>query len=117
MTETMKYKAAAALMRSRGISGNEQYLPMVYVVGDHIYWFRNVARRAAYCEKKHIETMTIEAAWSIAQPEQPFDKRQVDKHFDQQGEAFGTFLFCDSKVLVNESDVLKYEQPLKQTAI
>lgn len=113
MTETMKYKAAAALMRSRGISGNEQYLPMVYVVGDHIYWFRNVARRAAYCEQKHIETMTIEAAWSIAKPELPFDKKQVDKHFDQQGETYDTFLFCDSDVPANSIDVLKYERPLK----
>ena len=112
MTNTMKYKAAAALIRSRGLSGNEQYLPMVYVVGDHIYWFRNVALRAAYCEQKHIETMTIEAAWSIANPEQPFDKRKVDKNFKQQGDTFDTFLFCDSNVLVNEIDVLKYDQPI-----
>lgn len=113
----MKYKAAAALMLSRGISACKLYLPMVYVVGDHIYWFRNVARRAAYCEQKHIETMTIEAAWSIAKPYQPFDRRQVDKHFNQQGDTFGMFLFCDSNVPVNAIDVLKYEQPLKQTVI
>lgn len=113
MTEKMKYKAAAALMRSRRISANEQYLPLVYVVGDHLYWFRNAARRAAYCDDMRIETMTIEAAWSIAKPELPFDKKQVDKHFDQQGETYDTFLFCDSDVPANSIDVLKYERPLK----
>ena len=112
MTTAMKYKAAAALMRSRAITATEQLLPVVYIVGEHLYWFKNVARRAAYIEKKHIETMTIEGAWSIAKPDQPFDKKQVDKHFDQHGETYGTFLFCDSKVIVNDMEVLKYEQPI-----
>ena len=112
MTNEMRHKAAAALMRSRAITATEKLLPVVYIVGNHLYWFKNVARRAAYCEKKHIETMTIEGAWSIAKPDQPFDKKQVDKHFDQHGDVFGTFLFCDSNVIVNDMEVLRYEQPL-----
>ena len=117
MTEKMKYKAVAALMRSPGLTGSEQYLPMVYVVGEHIYWFRNVARRAAYCEQKRIESMNIETAWKIADPGMPFDRHKVDRNFDQQGETFDTFLFCDSKVLTNDIDVLKYEQSKNQLAI
>ena len=112
MTNEMRHKAAAALMRSRAITAAEKLLPVVYIVGNHLYWFKNVARRAAYCEKKHIEMMTIEAAWSIAKPDYPFDKRQVDKQFDQHGETYDTFLFSDSKVLVNDTEVLKYEQPI-----
>ena len=108
----MKYKAAAALMRSRAITATEQLLPVVYIVGEHLYWFKNVARRAAYCEKKHIEMMTIEAAWSITEKNKPFDRSKVDKHFNQQGDTYGTFLFCDSHVIVNDMEVLKYEQPI-----
>ena len=112
MTNEMKHKAAAALMRSRAITATEQLLPLIYIVGNHLYWFKNVARRAAYCEKKPIEMMTIEAAWSISKEQHPFDSRKVDKHFDQHGDTFGTFLFCDSHVLVNDIEVLKYEQPI-----
>ena len=112
MTNEMRHKAAAALMRSRAITADEKLLPVVYIVGNHLYWFKNVARRAAYCEKKHIEMMTIEGAWSIAKEDKPFDSRQVDKHFDQHGDTYGTFLFCDSKVIVNDIEVLKYEQPI-----
>lgn len=112
MTTAMKYKAAAALMRSRAITATEQLLPVVYIVGEHLYWFKNVARRAAYIEKKHIEMMTIEAAWSIIEKDKPFDHRAVCKHFDQHGDTFGTFLFCDSEVIVNDIEVLRYEQPL-----
>ena len=113
MTQTMKYKAAAALMRSRAITATEQLLPVVYIVGEHLYWFLNVARRAAYCEKKHIEMMTIDAAWSITEKNKPFDRSMVCKHFNQQGDTFGSFLFCDSEVIVNDIEVLRYEQPIK----
>ena len=112
MTNETRHKAATALMRSPVITSNEQYLPVVYIVGNHLYWFKNVARRAAYCEKKPIEMMSIEAAWIISKEKKPFDSNKVNKHFDQHGDTFGTFLFCDSEVIVNDIEVLRYEQPL-----
>lgn len=110
--ETRK-RAANLLMTSSKIVGNEHYLPKVYIVDKSIYLFLNAARRAAYCEKKHIETLTLEEA-SIFLTNKPLStklKRQIAS-LDQTGGVYGAYLFSDSNIKLNSPDIIQYENQL-----
>lgn len=111
MTDYMQHKAMMALMTSRKMFHDDRYIPKVYVVGKSIYWFLNAARRAAYCENHIIEEMTVEQAFAMYHDGAQIDQSLINRTFDQRGETFGPFLFCDNCTLKwNSQEVRKYER-------
>ena len=68
MTREQLEKAALALVSSHRLIGSSdelRYLPKVFIVNGHPYWFLNAAKRAAYGTNHVIHVMTIEEAWEI----------------------------------------------------
>lgn len=110
MTDAMKQRAVKALLMSHRLNSDARMLPKVYIVGNSIYWFKNAARRAAYTEHKLIEEMTIEYAYAYAHNGEQIDSRLIASNFDQRGETYGPFLFCNSSMRWEASKVKLYEQ-------
>lgn len=84
-------------MHSFNILGGDTYLPKLFVVNGHFYWFLNVAKRAAYGTNYPIEVFTIKDAYHIATQNERvrFNKGIVEKNFDQTGNTFKGRLFDD----------------------
>ena len=97
--EELKY-AAETLIHSVHITGgdNPKYLPNVFIVGGHCFWFLNAARRAAYNTNLPIYVLTIESAWAIHYGinGDNLQKESVAWDFDQTGDTFNGSLFCDN---------------------
>ena len=98
MTVEIKQKAARLLATRSRLIGDEKWLPVIYIVGNHHFWFLNAARREAYCTKRPIEQLTIEEAYPIHYGKElpEWIKKNVVREFDQRGETYGDFLFCDN---------------------
>ena len=101
MTQEVLEKAAKVLLSSRGLTGGDdpKYLPKIYIVDGHCYWFLNVARRAAYGTNHVIHVMTIEEAWEIYTHLNRSTLKQevVAWDLDQTGFTFDGRLFNDNK--------------------
>lgn len=110
MTEETKLRAVKALLASRQLNSEERLLPKIYIVGKSLYWFRNAARRAAYTENKLIEDMKVEEAYAYAYGGEQIDSRLIASNFDQRGETYGQFLFCNSSMRWDARKVKLYEQ-------
>lgn len=113
MTENVKHRAAKFLMTADNLIGDKKYLPMVFIVGEHIYIFLNAARREAYCSNLPIERMTIEeAAYIHTGVQLSYDiERAISRDFDNHGQLFGSCLFYDNdKVKWNSKEVRKFEK-------
>lgn len=110
MTEETKLRAVKALLTSRQLNSEERLLPKIYIVGKSLYWFKNAARRAAYTEQKIIEEMTVEYAYAYAHNGEQIDSRLIASNFDQRGETYGKFLFCNSSMRWDARKVKLYEQ-------
>ena len=98
MTREQLEKAALALVSShRLISSSDElrYLPKVFIVNGHPYWFLNAAKRAAFGTNAVIHVMTIEQAWHIHLHLHPDTLKNecIEKNFDQTGDTFGGRLF------------------------
>ena len=99
MTETMKLKAAKALMQSCYLIDGINFMPKVYIVGRNLYWFAYAARRAAICENRFVEVMQFEEAYQILNKGlvTPADiASRVKYDFNQTGDSFGGYLFYDN---------------------
>jgi len=105
MNAKQRLHAAKVLLGATELLGDDKWLPKVFVVDGHCYWFLNAARRAAYDVHVNIEVLTIREAWEIVNKE-PWpitNKNRVDWAFDQTGETFNGYLFDHSyKVMANE---------------
>lgn len=113
MTDKVRIHAAQMLIGSCKLSANMLYIPEVYVVDGHCYWFRNVARRAAYETQQPIEKVTIQEAFYLLKPGKELDKSHIDKHFEQVGSTFSdNRLFCDSDVRWTSRLAMAYELTL-----
>ena len=91
---------AHTLLNSKGLTGGDdpKFLPKIFIVDGHPYWFLNAARRAAYGTNKVIHVMTIEQAWEIYMrlDRDTLKKDHVAWEFDQTGGTFNGCLFCDN---------------------
>ena len=101
MTQEQLKHAAEVLINSHNLISPKdevRYLPKVYVVDGHPYWFLNAARRAAFGTKHPIEVVTIEEAWEIHLNlgRSSLRRDRVDWGFDQTGDTFNGKLY-DSK--------------------
>ena len=94
--EQLKH-AADILLTSQCLIGGEEpkFLPKIFIVNGHCYYFLNAARRAAYGTNYPIVVMTIEDAWKIGARLHRGSLKQdnVAWEFDQTGETFGGRLF------------------------
>ena len=98
--EKLEYAAHALLMSMKLTGGDEpKYLPKIYIVDGHCYFFLNAARRAAYGTHHPIVVMTIEEAWEIHTHlhRDSLKKDHVAWEFDQTGETFNGRLFDDKR--------------------
>ena len=98
MTREQLEKAALALVSSHRLIGSSdelRYLPKVFIVNGHPYWFLNAAKRAAFGTKHVIRVMTIEQAWRIwlHLPQSSIKQECIEKNFDQTGDTFQGRLF------------------------
>jgi hypothetical protein len=114
MTDKVRIHAAQMLINSCKLSASMLYIPEVYVVDVHCYWFRNVARRAAYETHQPIEKVTIYDAFYLLKPGKELNSRLIDEHFEQVGSTFNdNRLFCNSDVRWNAHLAMTYESTLK----
>ena len=103
MTKEIEQVAADKLLRCVNLISDRKILPKIFIVGEETYWFYNAARRAAYGTNLTIESLTADDAWKIVHGEQSSIKHsKVAWDFDQRGEVFGNFLFCDNPVLLKQ---------------
>ena len=111
MTQKTWLRAINALLKSKNMNSSEKFLQKIYVVGNSLYWYLNPARRAAYNNRKRIEVVSIEDAFKYKYGEnsQP-SISLIAKDFNQKGETFGPFLFCNSPLRWDDMSVLKFEQ-------
>ena len=98
--EKLEYAAHALLMSMKLTGGDDpKYLPKIFIVNGHCYFFLNAARRAAYGTHHPIVVMTIEEAWEIytGLHRDSLKSEKVTWEFDQTGETFGGRLFDDKR--------------------
>jgi len=123
MTPLQKIKAANTLCRSISLVADNKLLPKIFVVNGKCYWFLNAAKRAAFDTKYPVEILTIEEAVKVCTDKpRTLTRNSVVWDFDQRGETFGGYLFCDNpvdalKVKMSVIDIAKeQEKILKQKA-
>lgn len=63
MTDEQMRHCAEAWERSRALFG--ECVPYVYMVDKHVYFLRNMARRAAYIAGKQIERMSANECYGL----------------------------------------------------
>ena len=99
MTPLQKIKAANTLCRSISLVEDNKLLPKIFVVNGKCYWFLNAAKRAAYETNYPVEILTIEEAVKVCTDKpRTLTRNSVVWDFDQRGETFGGYLFCDNPV-------------------
>lgn len=115
MTDKVRQRAANAIMKSYRVfcadENARRYVPQIYVVGDSLYWFLNVARRAAYCDKKPIEVLSFLDAYMLTHGGKLPPERQYKMNIgvDQTGEVYCDYLFSDSLVRVDSYRVKMWD--------
>ena len=101
--EVLKH-AADLLLTSKRLTGGDEpkYLPKIFIVNGHCYYYLNAARRAAYGTNYPIVVMTIEEAWEISTLLHRDSLKQEDVawEFDQTGETFNGRLFDDRRSIL-----------------
>ena len=101
MTQEQLQHAADVLLHSKLLTGGEtpRFLPKIFIVNGHPYYYLNVARRAAYGTNYPIVVMTIEEAWEIGTclHRDSLKKDAVEWNFDQTGSTYEGRLFDTRK--------------------
>ena len=101
--EVLKHAADLLLMSKRLTGGDEpKFLPKIFIVNGHCYYYLNAARRAAYGTNYPIVVMTIEEAWEISTllHRDSLKQNAVAWEFDQTGETFDGRLFDDRRSIL-----------------
>lgn len=112
MNSYMLELACNKLVYRNGLNGNIRY-PFVFVAGDRLYWYLNVARRAVFGTRQQIEMVDIRYAYRTILGREMTGKEAAAVSWEckQQGELFeGGRLFCDNQnVYIRNEKVVYYE--------
>lgn len=112
MDSYMLELACNKLVYRNGLNGNIRY-PFVFVAGDRLYWYLNVARRAVFGTIHQIEMVDIRYAYRTILGREMTEKEAsaVSWNCKQEGELFeGGRLFCDNpNIYVRNGKVVYYE--------
>lgn len=109
MTEEQRAHCAEAWQRTKGLYG--EFVPYVYMVDGRIYFFKNIARRAAYLYGKEIERMSARECYAELNNGKMIRKDiKVGFPWIYDGELYkGGNLFVDSDIKFYDQIIRNYE--------